>query len=96
MSPVKEIESKTETAVTVTPSPSESEAIEKFEDADSNGVHNSRANAGVLRALSKEEERKLYRKIDMKIMPIVTLMYLTSFLDRGEYALHTRMYMYLV
>ena len=35
--------------------------------------------------LSPEEERKLYRKIDWRIMPIVTAMYLFSFLDRGEY-----------
>lgn len=93
MSSVKKPEPKTETAVTVTPSPSESEVVEKVEDVNINGVHKSPANAGVLRALSKEEERKLYRKIDMKIMPIVTLMYLTSFLDRGEYSFHIRMYL---
>lgn len=34
--------------------------------------------------LTPEEERKLYRRIDWRIMPIVTLMYLFSFLDRGE------------
>lgn len=35
--------------------------------------------------LTPEQERKLYRKIDLRIMPIVTLMYLFSFLDRGTY-----------
>lgn len=30
-----------------------------------------------------EQERKLYRKIDLWLMPILTLMYLASFLDRG-------------
>ncbi|KAF7358572.1 hypothetical protein MSAN_01195400 [Mycena sanguinolenta] len=35
--------------------------------------------------LSAEEERKLWRKIDLKLMPILTLMYLMSFLDRGAH-----------
>ncbi len=30
-----------------------------------------------------EQEKKLYRKIDLWLMPILTLMYLASFLDRG-------------
>ncbi|KAJ7105402.1 MFS general substrate transporter [Mycena crocata] len=34
--------------------------------------------------LSTEEERKLWRKIDLKLMPILSLMYLLSFLDRGN------------
>ncbi|KAJ7739084.1 MFS general substrate transporter [Mycena maculata] len=34
--------------------------------------------------LSTEEERKLWRKIDLKLVPILTLMYLASFLDRGN------------
>jgi hypothetical protein len=34
--------------------------------------------------LTAEEERKLYRKIDWWLMPILTLMYLASFLDRGQ------------
>ena len=34
--------------------------------------------------LTPEEEKKLWRKIDMKLMPILTLMYLCSFLDRGN------------
>ncbi|KAJ7242479.1 MFS general substrate transporter [Mycena rebaudengoi] len=34
--------------------------------------------------LSAEEERKLWRKIDLRLMPILTLMYLVSFLDRGN------------
>lgn len=33
--------------------------------------------------LSTEEERKLWRKIDLRLMPILSLMYLLSFLDRG-------------
>jgi hypothetical protein len=35
--------------------------------------------------LSAEEERKLWRKIDLRLMPILTLMYLMSFLDRGTH-----------
>ncbi|KAJ7072697.1 MFS general substrate transporter [Mycena amicta] len=35
-------------------------------------------------ALTEEQERKLYRKLDIRIMPILALMYLLSFLDRGR------------
>ncbi|KAF9075372.1 MFS general substrate transporter [Rhodocollybia butyracea] len=34
--------------------------------------------------LSEEEERKLWRKIDLRLMPILCLMYLMSFMDRGN------------
>jgi sugar phosphate permease len=34
--------------------------------------------------LSLEEERRLYRKLDIRLMPILSLMYLFSFLDRGN------------
>ncbi|KAJ6489526.1 MFS general substrate transporter [Mycena vitilis] len=34
--------------------------------------------------LSTEEERKLWRKVDLRLMPILSLMYLLSFLDRGN------------
>ncbi|GJE93045.1 MFS general substrate transporter [Phanerochaete sordida] len=34
--------------------------------------------------LSAAEEKALYRKVDLRLMPILTLMYLCSFLDRGN------------
>ncbi|KAF8153406.1 MFS general substrate transporter [Crassisporium funariophilum] len=34
--------------------------------------------------LTDEEERRLWRKIDLRLMPILSLMYLLSFLDRGN------------
>ncbi|KAJ6521968.1 MFS general substrate transporter [Mycena vulgaris] len=34
--------------------------------------------------LSTEEERILWRKVDFRLMPILSLMYLLSFLDRGN------------
>ncbi|KAI5118655.1 hypothetical protein M0805_002575 [Coniferiporia weirii] len=34
--------------------------------------------------LSPEQEKNLYRKIDYRLMPILSLMYLCSFLDRGN------------
>lgn len=34
--------------------------------------------------LTGEEEKRLYRKLDWRLMPILSLMYLFSFLDRGE------------
>ncbi|KAK1226954.1 hypothetical protein PQX77_010022 [Marasmius sp. AFHP31] len=34
--------------------------------------------------LTEEQEAKLWRKIDRRLMPILCLMYLMSFLDRGN------------
>ena len=34
--------------------------------------------------LSSEEERKLWQKIDIRLLPIISFMYLWSFMDRGE------------
>ena len=34
--------------------------------------------------LSEAEEKKLWRKIDLWLLPILTLLYLLSFIDRGE------------
>ncbi|KAF8182748.1 MFS general substrate transporter [Mycena galopus ATCC 62051] len=36
------------------------------------------------KTLTVEEERKLWRKIDLRLMPILSLMYLVSFLDRSN------------
>ena len=33
--------------------------------------------------LTPEQEKALYRKIDLRLMPILAAMYLLSFLDRG-------------
>lgn len=33
--------------------------------------------------LTAEEERRLYRKIDLKLIPVLTLLQLLSFMDRG-------------
>lgn len=38
--------------------------------------------------LTLEEEKRLYRKIDLRLMPILSLMYLCSFLDRGSFSLN--------
>jgi hypothetical protein len=34
--------------------------------------------------LTAEEEKKLWRKIDLRLMPILSCMYLASFIDRGK------------
>ena len=39
-------------------------------------------------ALTDEQEKKLWRKIDLRLMPILSLMYLFSFLDRGSLMVH--------
>ncbi|GAA5917913.1 hypothetical protein JCM5296_002097, partial [Sporobolomyces johnsonii] len=36
------------------------------------------------RMFTPEEETKLYRKIDRRVMPILALLYLLSFMDRGN------------
>ena len=35
------------------------------------------------RALSPEAEKQMWRKVDLRLMPILTLMYLLCFMDRG-------------
>lgn len=34
-------------------------------------------------ALSPEDEKRLWRKVDLRLMPILSAMYLFSFMDRG-------------
>lgn len=34
--------------------------------------------------LTEEEEKRLWRKVDLRLMPILALMYLLSFMDRGD------------
>ena len=34
--------------------------------------------------LSEAEEKKLWRKVDLRLLPILTLLYLMSFMDRGD------------
>ncbi|KAF9234654.1 MFS general substrate transporter [Melanogaster broomeanus] len=38
----------------------------------------------VVPALTAEQEAKLWRRIDLRLIPIITLMYLLSFMDRGN------------
>ena len=33
--------------------------------------------------LTLEQQRRAYRKVDFRLLPILTIMYLASFLDRG-------------
>lgn len=35
------------------------------------------------RALTAEEEKRLWRKVDLRLMPILSAMYLLAFMDRG-------------
>ncbi|KIJ64861.1 hypothetical protein HYDPIDRAFT_40046 [Hydnomerulius pinastri MD-312] len=34
--------------------------------------------------LTPEQEKRLWRKVDLRLMPILSLMYLLSFMDRGN------------
>ena len=38
--------------------------------------------------LSEAEEKRLWRKVDLKLMPILALLYLLSFIDRGKAPLY--------
>lgn len=51
-------------------------AGEKFEA----GLSSSRARV----LLTPKEESKLWRKVDLKLMPMISLMYLLCFMDRGN------------
>lgn len=39
-------------------------------------------------ALTTEQERKTWRKVDLRLMPMLALLYLFSFLDRGTSRVH--------
>jgi hypothetical protein len=43
----------------------------------------SDANNVTVSQLTAEQEKKLWRKVDLRLMPILSLMYLVAFLDRG-------------
>jgi hypothetical protein len=56
------------------------------ETASSTADVASQLNSPVYTANSAEEQR-LLRKLDLRLIPIIMLVYLVSFLDRGEYSL---------
>lgn len=63
------------------------EAEERIEMASTKslaGDATSGSIASPLPEITAELERKLYRKIDVWLMPILTFVYLFGFLDRGE------------
>ncbi|KAG1735896.1 MFS general substrate transporter [Suillus paluster] len=51
---------------------------------DEERLENSDLSLQNVPTLTPEQERKLWRKIDLRLMPILSLMYLLSFLDRGN------------
>ncbi|KAJ7586368.1 MFS general substrate transporter [Mycena floridula] len=59
----------------------EKASIEQAEQDESSTSQDDISSPPVLTA---EEERTLWRKIDLRLMPILSLMYLVSFLDRGN------------
>ncbi|KAG9310068.1 MFS general substrate transporter [Chiua virens] len=44
----------------------------------------------VPRALSPEQEKQLWRKVDLRLMPILSFMYLLAFMDRGNIGTFSR------
>lgn len=44
----------------------------------------------LVNSIDREAERKLLRKIDWNLMPLIMLLYLASFLDRSVSCLSTR------
>ena len=72
-----------------TPSPTESVEQEK-NDIQALEYMNTRRRGEIVnnaapRTLTPEQEKKLWRKIDMRILPSLILMYLCSFMDRSAF-----------
>ena len=43
--------------------------------------------------LTPEQQKRAYRKVDLRLLPILTIMYLASFLDRGAcYSIQSESY----
>ncbi|KAH9835015.1 MFS general substrate transporter [Rhodofomes roseus] len=61
----------------------EKEDVNAVEHIASPGGKENTGNAGPP-ILTPEQERKLWRKVDLRILPILTIMYLCSFMDRGN------------
>lgn len=58
-------------------------------DADkSEEMRPREASISSIEELDPKEERRVLRKVDMVIVPLVMLVYLLSFLDRGERCYH--------
>ncbi len=47
-------------------------------------AHSNQGSLPLPPVYTAEQEARLWRKIDKRFMPIVTMMYLCSFLDRGN------------
>ena len=48
-------------------------------------VENGGSLTGPRRVVSAEEEKRLMKKLDRRIIPMVCWIYLMNFMDRGEY-----------
>lgn len=57
--------------------------VEKHGDSGSEPDFGGESSLPPPPTLSAEEEKMLWRKIDLRLMPILSLMYLFSFMDRG-------------
>lgn len=57
--------------------------VQEIECSESIDIEVSTSAPPVL-MLAPAEEDKLYRKIDLRIMPMLVIMYTCSFLDRGK------------
>ncbi|KAJ4466260.1 inner membrane transporter yfaV [Lentinula aciculospora] len=67
-----------------TPSFRDEKASEKHLEDTNDYEYGGESQLPTPTVLSEEEERKLWRKIDLRLMPILCLMYLMSFMDRGN------------
>jgi hypothetical protein len=67
--------------------PESEEKAEKSAPKDENDFENSSSahDASIIEPsdISPEAERKLIRKLDLQLIPVIVLLYLFSFLDRG-------------
>ena len=60
------------------------EKLENVSDGDDCVDFGGESNLPPPPTLTPEAECRLWRKVDIRLMPILTVMYLLSFMDRGE------------
>lgn len=46
--------------------------------------------------LTAMEEKRIWRRIDLRIIPIITVIYLLSFMDRGMYSQQNALYAFIL
>lgn len=70
--------------MTPTPLSPEKEKIDSVDPVAVEDISYHSSSDDCSQALTAEEEKRLWRKVDMRLIPISVLLYLMSYLDRGN------------